>query len=34
MEEKGEEGITFEEAMKKLETIAETLGEGNLPLEE
>ena len=28
------ETITFEEAMKKLETIAETLGEGNLPLEE
>ncbi len=29
-----EETITFEEAMKKLETIAETLGEGNLSLEE
>ena len=30
----GEEEITFEDAMKKLESIAETLGEGNLPLEE
>ena len=29
-----EETITFEDAMKKLESIAETLGEGNLPLEE
>ena len=28
------ETITFEDAMKKLESIAETLGEGNLPLEE
>jgi exodeoxyribonuclease VII small subunit len=36
MEEKEEEEeeITFEDAMKKLESIAETLGEGNLPLEE
>ncbi|MCK4329842.1 exodeoxyribonuclease VII small subunit, partial [candidate division WOR-3 bacterium] len=33
-EEEEEKGITFEEAMKKLESIAETLGEGNLPLEE
>ena len=31
--EKGE-AITFEEAMKKLETIVETLGEGNLPLDD
>lgn len=29
-----EEGITFEEAMKKLESIVETLGEGNLSLDE
>jgi len=29
-----EEVMTFEDAMKKLETIAETLGEGNLPLED
>nr|QNO51172.1 exodeoxyribonuclease 7 small subunit [Methanosarcinales archaeon ANME-1 ERB6] len=28
------ETITFEDAMKKLESIVETLGEGNLPLEE
>ena len=31
--EKGEE-ITFETAMKRLEEIVETLGEGNLSLEE
>jgi exodeoxyribonuclease VII small subunit len=29
-----EEAGTFEDAMKRLESIAETLGEGNLPLEE
>ncbi|NQE04977.1 Exodeoxyribonuclease 7 small subunit [ANME-1 cluster archaeon GoMg1] len=29
-----EKEITFEDAMKKLESIAETLGEGNLSLEE
>ena len=34
MEEKEEKEITFEDAMKKLETIAETLGEGNLSLED
>jgi exodeoxyribonuclease VII small subunit len=34
MEEKEEKEITFEDAMKRLESIAETLGEGNLPLEE
>ncbi|MCW3135014.1 MAG: exodeoxyribonuclease VII small subunit [Methanophagales archaeon] len=34
MEEKEGEGITFEEAMKKLESIVETLGEGNLPLDD
>ncbi|MCK4475780.1 MAG: exodeoxyribonuclease VII small subunit [Methanophagales archaeon] len=28
------EAITFEEAMKKLESIVETLGEGNLSLED
>lgn len=28
------EGISFEEAMKRLESIVETLGEGNLPLED
>ncbi|HJH27040.1 MAG TPA: exodeoxyribonuclease VII small subunit [Methanophagales archaeon] len=28
------ETITFEDAMKKLESIVETLGEGNLSLEE
>ncbi len=28
------EGISFEEAMKRLEKIVETLGEGNLPLED
>jgi len=32
MEER--EGITFEEAMKKLESIVETLGEGNLSLDD
>jgi exodeoxyribonuclease VII small subunit len=31
--EKGE-AITFEEAMKKLESIVETLGEGNLSLDD
>lgn len=34
MEEEGEVGISFEEAMKRLESIVETLGEGNLSLEE
>jgi len=29
-----EEAITFEEAMKKLESIVETLGEGNLSLDD
>jgi exodeoxyribonuclease VII small subunit len=29
-----EEGISFEEAMKRLERIVEMLGEGNLSLEE
>ncbi|MCW3129128.1 MAG: exodeoxyribonuclease VII small subunit [Methanophagales archaeon] len=33
MEEKGE-AITFEDAMKRLESIVETLGEGNLSLED
>jgi exodeoxyribonuclease VII small subunit len=28
------EAITFEEAMKKLESIVETLGEGNLSLDD
>ena len=28
------EAMTFEEAMKKLESIVETLGEGNLTLED
>ncbi len=28
------EGISFEEAMKRLESIVETLGEGNLPLDD
>lgn len=34
MEEEGEGGISFEEAMKRLESIVEMLGEGNLSLEE
>lgn len=34
MEEVTGETITFEDAMKRLESIVETLGEGNLPLEE
>jgi len=34
MEEEGEVGISFEDAMKRLESIVETLGEGNLSLEE
>ncbi len=34
MEEKEGEGITFEDAMKRLESIVEMLGEGNLSLDE
>ncbi len=30
----GEEAIAFEDAMKRLESIVETLGEGNLSLED
>ncbi len=33
-EEEEEKEITFEDAMKRLESIAETLGEGNLPLDD
>lgn len=33
-EEKEEEGLSFEDAMKRLEEIVETLGEGNLSLED
>ncbi len=33
-EEEEEKEITFEDAMKKLESIVEALGEGNLSLEE
>ena len=34
MDEKEGEAITFEDAMKKLESIVETLGGGNLSLED
>ena len=34
MEEKEGEAITFEDAMKKLESIVETLGGGNLSLDD
>lgn len=34
MEEEREVGISFEDAMKRLESIVEMLGEGNLSLEE